>query len=205
MEPPARPVGERLEPRARRRVDGDLLRQGLRDALEVARRQRERVDGHALPVGGVEHGAQARARLRLDGVERLFARVRRARGLSVERLKLCVLAVGEDDDGLAPLPLARELAQREAQPLPQQVAIYTAARARLQSLADRTGGRLHVINRLEDLGRLYAEVAAEMRTLYSIAYQSSNARPRDGSWRAINIEVTRAELIARARPGYYAR
>jgi VWFA-related protein len=89
---------------------------------------------------------------------------------------------------------------------PQQSAIYAAARARIQTLADRTGGRLHEINRLEDMGRIYAEVAAEMRTLYSIAYQSSaNARPRDGSWRAISVEVARPELLARTRPGYYAR
>jgi hypothetical protein len=44
-----------------------------------------------------------------------------------------------------------------------------------------------------------------MRTLYSIAYQSSNTRTRDGKWRTINIEVTRAEAIARSRPGYFAR
>ena len=88
---------------------------------------------------------------------------------------------------------------------PQQAAVYTAARARMQSLADRTGGRLHEIRRLEDMGRLYAEVAADMRTLYSIAYQSSNAGARDGRWRAINVEVTRADTIARSRPGYYAR
>jgi VWFA-related protein len=88
---------------------------------------------------------------------------------------------------------------------PQQSAIYSAARTRMQTLADRTGGRLHEIQRLEDMGRLYAEVAAEMRTLYSLAYQSSNARPRDGKWRAITIEVTRPDAIARSRPGYYAR
>jgi VWFA-related protein len=88
---------------------------------------------------------------------------------------------------------------------PQQSAIYSAARVRMQSLADRTGGRLHEIHRLEDMGRLYAEVAAEMRTLYSLAYQSSNARARDGKWRAITVEVSRADAIARSRPGYYAR
>ncbi|HJQ33714.1 MAG TPA: VWA domain-containing protein [Pyrinomonadaceae bacterium] len=88
---------------------------------------------------------------------------------------------------------------------PQQSAIYAAARARMQSLADRTGGRLHEIRRLEDMGRLYAEVAAEMRTLYSLAYQSSNARARDGKWRTITVEVSRADAIARSRPGYYAR
>jgi Ca-activated chloride channel homolog len=88
---------------------------------------------------------------------------------------------------------------------PQQSAIYSAARTRMQTLADRTGGRLHEIRRLEDMGRLYAEVAAEMRTLYSLAYQSSNARARDGKWRAVTIEVTRPDAIARSRPGYFAR
>jgi VWFA-related protein len=88
---------------------------------------------------------------------------------------------------------------------PQQSAIYASARVRMQTLADRTGGRLHEIRRLEDMGRLYAEVAAEMRTLYSLAYQSTGTRTRDGKWRAITIEVSRADAIARSRPGYYAR
>ncbi|HEX8163693.1 MAG TPA: VWA domain-containing protein [Pyrinomonadaceae bacterium] len=90
-------------------------------------------------------------------------------------------------------------------PTPQQVAVYTAARARLDRLAARTGGRLYVINRLEDLARQYAEVAAEMRTLYSIAYQSANATARDGKWREIRIEVSRPDTVARTRPGYFAR
>ncbi|MDT7540336.1 MAG: hypothetical protein QOE33_240 [Acidobacteriota bacterium] len=90
-------------------------------------------------------------------------------------------------------------------PTPQQVAVYTAARARLDALANRTGGRLYAINRLEDLGRQYAEVAAEMRTLYSIAYQVDGSKTRDGKWRDIRIEVARPELVARTKPGYYAR
>lgn len=94
---------------------------------------------------------------------------------------------------------------RDEEPTPQQVAIYNSARARLELLASRTGGRLHVINRLEDLGRQYAEVAAEVRTLYGIAYQSANSGRRDGKWRTIRIEVARPELLARTRPGYYAR
>ena len=112
-----------------------------------------------------------------------------------------------DRQGVTIYPLALPSADpKNLLPLtPQQAAIYTAARARMQGLADRTGGRLHEIRRLEDMGRLYAEVAADMRTLYSLAYQSSNARAHDGKWRAINIEVTRADTIARSRPGYYAR
>jgi hypothetical protein len=90
-------------------------------------------------------------------------------------------------------------------PDPQQIAMYTAARARLQALADRTGGRLNEIRRLEDMGKLYAVVAAELRTLYSLTYQPSGERKRDGSWRAIRIEVTRPEMIARTKSGYYSR
>ncbi len=112
-----------------------------------------------------------------------------------------------DRQGVTIYPLALPSADpTKLLPLtPQQSAIYASARVRMQALADRTGGRLHEIRRLEDMGRLYAEVAAEMRTLYSLAYQSTGTRARDGKWRAINIEVTRADAIARARPGYYAR
>jgi Ca-activated chloride channel homolog len=112
-----------------------------------------------------------------------------------------------DRQGVTIYPLALPSGDPKALlPLtPQQSAVYTAARARMQSLADRTGGRLHEIRRLEDMGRLYAEVAADMRTLYSIAYQSSNSGTHDGRWRAINVEVTRADAIARSRPGYFAR
>lgn len=112
-----------------------------------------------------------------------------------------------DRQGVTIYPLALPSGDPKRLPslTPQQSAIYASARARMETLANRTGGRLHQINRLEDMGRLYAEVAADMRTLYSIAYQSAGARTADGKWRAINIEVTRAEAIARTRPGYYAR
>ncbi|HEV2705711.1 MAG TPA: VWA domain-containing protein [Pyrinomonadaceae bacterium] len=112
-----------------------------------------------------------------------------------------------DRQGVTVYPLALPSGdpRRFASITPQQAAIYHSARTRMQALANRTGGRLHEINRLEDMGRLYAEVAADMRTLYTIAYQSPGTRPRDGSWRAITIEVARPELLARTRPGYYAR
>lgn len=103
-----------------------------------------------------------------------------------------------------PLALPSGDPKRLAFPDPKQIAIYTSARARMQTLADRTGGRLNVIRRLEDMGYLYAEVAADLRTLYSVGYQPAGARTRDGRWRKIRIEVARPELIARTRPGYYA-
>ena len=112
-----------------------------------------------------------------------------------------------DRHGVTIYPLAlpsgdpKRLPERD----PRIMAIYTSARVRMQTLADRTGGRLNEIRRLEDLGRLYAEVAADLRTLYSIAYQPTSQRQRDGRWRAIRIDVSRPEVIARTRPGYYSR
>ncbi len=104
-----------------------------------------------------------------------------------------------------PLQLPSADVKRLPLPSPQLIGIYSSANKRLETLANRTGGRLHPINRLEDMGRLYAEVAADMRTLYTISYQPGGSRPRDGRWRAIKIEVKRTELLARTREGYYAR
>ncbi|MBC8031857.1 MAG: VWA domain-containing protein [Pyrinomonadaceae bacterium] len=102
-----------------------------------------------------------------------------------------------------PLALPSGDPKKIALPTPIQTAIYAAARTRLQSLADRTGGRLNEIQRLDQMARLYAEVAADLRSLYSVAYRG--APGRDGKWREIRIEVTQPELIARTRPGYFAR
>jgi VWFA-related protein len=91
-----------------------------------------------------------------------------------------------------------------ADPTPTQVALYTAARNRLGLIADRTGGTVNTINRLEEMGRLYAEVAASVRTLYTVEYESTNEK-RDGKWRAIGLETSDTTLVSRTRTGYFAR
>jgi len=103
-----------------------------------------------------------------------------------------------------PLALPTGDPSKLADPTPIQVAMYNAARSRLKILADRTGGTLNAINRLEEMGRLYASVAAELRTLYTIEYQSTNEK-RDGKWRAIKIEVNNTDLISKTRQGYFAK
>lgn len=111
-----------------------------------------------------------------------------------------------DRQGVTIFPLALPSGDPKRLPLPDPLitAQYVAARARLQLLADRTGGQLSDIRRLDEMSRLYAEVAANLRTLYSIAYQPP-VQNRDGKWRTIRIEVARDGLIARGKPGYYAR
>ena len=64
---------------------------------------------------------------------------------------------------------------------------------------------MNEIHKLEQLAALYAEVAADLRALYTVAYQAPTQNARDGKWRAIRVEVTYPDLIARTRPGYFAR
>ncbi|HZN06102.1 MAG TPA: VWA domain-containing protein, partial [Pyrinomonadaceae bacterium] len=67
-----------------------------------------------------------------------------------------------DRQGVTIFPLALPSGDPKRLPLqtPNIVGIYAAARARLQSLADRTGGRLNDINKLQYMAQLYREVAA---------------------------------------------
>ena len=111
-----------------------------------------------------------------------------------------------DAQGVTVYPLALPTGdpRKLAEPTPIQIAMFSAARSRLQILADRTGGTLNTINRLEDMGRLYAAVAADMRALYTVEYQPVNTK-RDGKWRAIKIEVNNPELISKTRQGYFAK
>ena len=111
-----------------------------------------------------------------------------------------------DAQGVTIYPLALPTGDpaKLADPTPRQIAMFKAARTRLQIVADRTGGQLNSINRLEEMGRLYAQVAADLRTLYTIEYQPANDKP-DGKWRAIRIDVKDPDLISRTRQGYYAK
>ncbi len=112
-----------------------------------------------------------------------------------------------DQQGVTIFPLALPTGdpKRLADPTAAQIAMYEAARSRLQIMADRTGGRLNAINRLEDLGRFYAQVAADLRALYTVVYQSSNEKSKKGQWRAIKLDVSESELIVRTRPGYFVK
>jgi VWFA-related protein len=112
-----------------------------------------------------------------------------------------------DKQGVTIYPLALPSGDPNRLPLPDPVitGIYSAARTRLQSLADRTGGRLNEIQRLDQMARLYVEVAADLRSLYTVAYQPHSNGTRDGKWHEIRVEVAQPTLIARTRPGYFAR
>jgi VWFA-related protein len=112
-----------------------------------------------------------------------------------------------DREGVTIFPLALPSGDPKRLPLPDPSinAMYAAARTRLQLLANRTGGRIHEIQRLDEMAKLYAQVAADLRALYTIVYQAPNPSNRDGKWREIRVETARGELVASTKPGYFAR
>lgn len=114
---------------------------------------------------------------------------------------------GAARQGVTIFPLALPSGDPKRLPLPDPAinAKYAAARARMQILADRSGGNLNEINTLSDMPKIYVEVAASLRTLYTVAYQAPGRHARDGKWHEIRVEVNYPELIARTRPGYYAK
>ena len=78
------------------------------------------------------------------------------------------------------------------------------ATKQLRSLADASGARFYHANRLEDLNGVFEQVAAELRTVYSMAYTPTNLN-YDGSFRKISVKVNKPDVVVRTRPGYYGR
>ena len=74
----------------------------------------------------------------------------------------------------------------------------------MRILAEASGGRLFTARSLKDLEPVYAQVAEELRSVYTLAYYPSNQN-FDGRWRRIQVRTTRSGLTIRTRPGYYAR
>jgi Ca-activated chloride channel homolog len=103
-----------------------------------------------------------------------------------------------------PLALPTGDPAKLADPSPLQIELYRAARSRLRLMAERTGGTLNEIQRLDQMATLYAAVAADLRTLYTLEYQPSNIK-RDGQWRAIKVGVANPEFVSRSKTGYFAR
>jgi len=80
---------------------------------------------------------------------------------------------------------------------------YATADGYLRDLALITGGKLHRADTLGSLPAAFANIAAELRTQYSLGYYPTNTA-RDGKFRKLKVRTTRKDVIVRARPGYRA-
>ena len=80
---------------------------------------------------------------------------------------------------------------------------YSTADQYLQTLAEKTGGRLLRADTIESLPDAFAKIAAELRTQYMLGYYPLN-KERDERYRKIKVTTVRKDVVIRARPGYLA-
>jgi VWFA-related protein len=74
----------------------------------------------------------------------------------------------------------------------------------MKDLADDGGGAFYECLKLEDLAGAYERVVADLGMVYTLSYRPTN-KARDGSWRAIRVNVNRPNSVARGKRGYYAK
>jgi|ERR1043166_179480 VWFA-related protein len=72
----------------------------------------------------------------------------------------------------------------------------------LEQLTAATGGRLYKPASFNDLERVYAEVADELRHQYTLYYSPLNTR-RDGQFRRIRVETSNRTFQVSTRIGYF--
>ena len=79
----------------------------------------------------------------------------------------------------------------------------------LNKIAERTGGHAFFPKKEDDLKVAFAQIEAELRSQYLLAYSSTNKK-HDGGYRKMSIEIVNPEmrkeqLRLRYRPGYFAK
>ena len=140
-----------------------------------------------------------------------LAKVKAKNPDEIRRQAIVVLSDGEDTSSLVSFEEVLELAKRS------ETAIYTIglqprettalrgfreAEFVLRQLAQETGGRAFFAQKIEDLKDVYAKIADELSSQYSMGYASKNAK-RDGAFRRLVVQVDRPNTTARTKRGYY--
>jgi VWFA-related protein len=73
----------------------------------------------------------------------------------------------------------------------------------LRKFSEETGGATFFVNRENSFKKIFDQIAQELRTQYSIGYNSTNPS-RDGKFREVKIVPRNSGYVVRARKGYYA-
>ena len=73
----------------------------------------------------------------------------------------------------------------------------------LRQAIEESGGRIEIVESLEELEEAFAGILAELREQYVLGYYPSHAE-HDGSWRNVRVRVVgRSNLEVRTREGYF--
>lgn len=73
----------------------------------------------------------------------------------------------------------------------------------LEDLSENTGGMSYHVNKLDDIGNVFREIADVLQHLYMISYKPTS-NPTDAKWRKISLEVKGSQdYKIRAKEGYF--
>jgi len=140
-----------------------------------------------------------------------LAKIRAQGEEDVRRQALVLFSDGEDTSSLISFDEVLELAKRS------ETAIFTIALRGtdtqskgfheaefvMRQLAQETGGRAFFPSKIDDLNGVYAEIADELASQYTLGYSSRNSK-RDGAWRRIVVQIDKPNVTPRTKRGYYA-
>jgi len=121
------------------------------------------------------------------------------------RKAMVLLSDGDDTSSLVRFEDALAFAQRSG------VAIYTIGlgigranlgiRAKLEKLAEETGGRTFFIGKAEELAGVYGSIERELRSQYFLAF-SPSPPPKEGERHNLDVRVAGGKWKARTARGY---
>jgi Ca-activated chloride channel homolog len=138
-------------------------------------------------------------------------KVRAVNEEDVRRQALIVFSDGEDTSSLVSFEEVLDLAKRSETAIyaialrgsDTQAKGFREAEFVMRTLSQETGGRAFFPAKIEDLAGVYAQIADELASQYTLGYASANQR-RDGAWRRLVVQVARPNITPRTKKGYYA-
>ena len=130
----------------------------------------------------------------------------------VRRQAIVALSDGEDTSSLVTFDDVLDLAKRSEVGVyaiglrekgdPAMQGKWNEADYILKTLAQETGGRPFFVDDVSQLPAIYSQIADELANQYSVGYVSKNPK-RDGAWRKITLRITRPNVTARTKAGYF--
>ncbi len=123
------------------------------------------------------------------------------------RRSIVVFSDGEDQNSVA------TLRRVESRLETSDATIYTIGLGRsvrdktlaevLSRMSEMSGGRPFLIDDVDELDKVFADIVEELSNQYLLSYASSNDK-RDGTWREIQVALTERGYKVRHRKGYRA-
>ena len=129
----------------------------------------------------------------------------------VRRQALVVFSDGEDTSSLISFDEVLDLAKRSETAIysialrgvDTQTKGFREAEFVMRQLAQETGGRSFFPAKIDELTAVYAQIADELASQYTIGYTSKNGR-RDGAFRRVVVQSARQGMTPRTKKGYFA-